>query len=242
MLQAWILRLRTLLQGKVILAVCLGFILAIGLSYYIIEQNLGKSKILNIEGNDAKPAAEEQSEGQSAADIVVDISGAVEKPGLYKLSALSRVGDVVNAAGGISKDASLEYVSKNLNLAQKLEDTQKIYVPFEWDLYENEEYDIQPLIIKTASNITTGSQYPASDNSKTTTSGSSKSTISPSGSSQKTNVNKASLEELDKLSGIGPVYAKKIIDNRTYKDYTELVTKAGVPKSTLEKIKDEISY
>jgi competence protein ComEA len=242
MLQAWILRLKTLLQGKVILAASLGFILAIGLSYYIMEQSLGKDRISDIEGNSAKPAAQKQDEELAIAEIVVDISGAVEKPGLYKLGVSSRVGDVVNAAGGISKDASLEYVSKNLNLAQKLEDTQKIYVPFEWDLYDSEEYDVQPLIIKTTSNITASSQPMASDNPKIAISDASKSNVSPGSSPQKTNVNKASIEELDKLPGIGPVYAKKIVDNRLYKDYAELVSKSGVPKSTLEKIKDEILF
>jgi len=232
MLQAWILRLRILFQSKVVLAASLGFLIAIGMSYYIIDKNQNNGRIFNIGTYDKQPAAQEPNVVVGSANIVIDISGAVEKPGLYKLMVSSRVGDAVNAAGGISKDASLEYISKNLNLAQKLEDTQKIYVPFEWDLYENEVYDIQPLVVKTGPSITVSSQ-PSTANLPNNP---------VPDSSGKTNANKASLEDLDKLSGIGPVYAQKIVDNRPYKDYIELSTKSGIPKSTLEKIKDLVSY
>ncbi len=63
--------------------------------------------------------------------ISVDVSGAVKTPGVYQLSDTSRIEDAVKAAGGFSEKANQEYISKSLNLAQKLSDGSKVYVPFE---------------------------------------------------------------------------------------------------------------
>lgn len=65
----------------------------------------------------------------NANEISVDVSGSVIAPGVYQLSANSRVEDAIKAAGGFAASASAEYISKNLNLAQKITDGVKIYVP-----------------------------------------------------------------------------------------------------------------
>jgi len=56
----------------------------------------------------------------------------------------------------------------------------------------------------------------------------------------KVDINAATADELDKLPGIGPAYAKKIIDNRPYKTKNELVSKKVIPQSTYDKIKDQV--
>jgi len=61
--------------------------------------------------------------------IKVDIEGAVEKPGVYEIPFDSRIEDVLISAGGLSVKADREYVSKSVNLAQKLIDGAKIYIP-----------------------------------------------------------------------------------------------------------------
>lgn len=68
--------------------------------------------------------------------IKVDISGAVKSPGVYSLTSSDRVEDLVKAAGGFESSASAEYVSKQLNLSQKISDGQKVYIPFEGESYQ----------------------------------------------------------------------------------------------------------
>lgn len=63
------------------------------------------------------------------AKIMVDVEGGVISPGVYSLATSARVQDVLIAAGGLSNDADRSWVEKNLNLASKLIDGQKIYVP-----------------------------------------------------------------------------------------------------------------
>jgi competence protein ComEA len=205
-----------------------------GLTYYFIGERVVANA--DISADTTTPAAEDLS-GQQ---IVVDISGAVIKPGIYKLDSDLRVGDLIALAGGMSADASIQYVARKLNLAQKIEDSQKIYIPFEWDTYVDEEFSLVPITVATPA-ISSGSQNASSISSGPPVNSGSQ-TSGGSTASQKTNVNSASVESLDGLPGIGPAYAQRIIDNRQYKNYEELVSKSKVPKTTLEGIKDLITY
>ena len=73
--------------------------------------------------------------------IYVDVSGAVVSPGIYQLNSLSRVADAIEAAKGFAKDASQIYIAQHFNLAQVLEDGQKIYIPFEGENLGNDSSD-----------------------------------------------------------------------------------------------------
>ena len=67
----------------------------------------------------------------------------------------------------------------------------------------------------------------------------------PSQSSGKINLNSASLSQLDTLSGIGPVYAQRIIDyrnaNNGFKSIEEIKNIKGIGDKTFEKFKDKIT-
>ncbi len=62
--------------------------------------------------------------------LKVHLAGAVRQPGLYDVPAGARVGDLVEAAGGLAADADEAAV----NLAERLRDEQQIYVPVEGEL------------------------------------------------------------------------------------------------------------
>lgn len=65
------------------------------------------------------------SVGGASSDVVVHVAGAVERPGVYRLPAGSRVDDAVRRAGGAAAAAGLEAV----NLAARLADGQQVVVP-----------------------------------------------------------------------------------------------------------------
>jgi len=61
----------------------------------------------------------------SEGDIVIDVTGAVNRPGVYRLPAGARVTDAVHRAGGATGGARLEAI----NLAARLADGQQVVVP-----------------------------------------------------------------------------------------------------------------
>src|SRR5512143_1319511 len=58
--------------------------------------------------------------------MVVHVTGAVPRPGVYALPQGARVQDAISAAGGFLAEAD----KANINLAQKLDDGEKLDIPF----------------------------------------------------------------------------------------------------------------
>ncbi len=148
--------------------------------------------------------------------VVMEIAGEVEKPGVYKLQNGSRIEDALVVAGGLSQNADRSWVEKSLNRAAKLSDGQKVYIPgvgehFDWLSAKN-----------------SGTYQNTS------------SVFSERGSGL-TNINTASLSQLDSLPGIGQVYAQNIIEHRPYSSIEELLSKGVLKKTVYEKIKDKIT-
>lgn len=88
---------------------------------------LGLISLLASSPTEERIIFEDQKETRQ--EMVIDIEGAVIKPGVYKLPTDSRIKDALIAASGLSGDADRDWVAKNLNLAQKLTDGGKVYVP-----------------------------------------------------------------------------------------------------------------
>ncbi len=106
-------------KNKIPIGLALVGLILIGiglLSTSLLQENRSSIEIL---------PAEERSE----ETLFVDLEGAVEKPGLYELPVEARMNDLLIRAGGLSASADREWVEKNLNLAQKLADGAKIYIP-----------------------------------------------------------------------------------------------------------------
>jgi len=94
------------------------------------------ARAIRSEGGGAEPSFAADSGGGSssgggftlsgqASDLVVDVTGAVERPGVYRLPAGSRVEDAIERAGGAGPKAELEAV----NRAARLADGQQVVVP-----------------------------------------------------------------------------------------------------------------
>lgn len=96
-----------------------GLLLAVGvLSVVVISSRTGAEELV------IQKAGEEIQ-----TNIFIDVGGAVIKPGVYELKTGVRVNEALIAAGGLGEEADREWVEKNLNLAQKVTDGQKIYIP-----------------------------------------------------------------------------------------------------------------
>jgi competence protein ComEA len=151
--------------------------------------------------------ATESSRPKQEKGIQVYISGAVKKPGVYSLQANARVSDGIELAGGFSSKADGNQIAQNLNLAEKLQDAQHIYVP---SLGESHIPDsASTSYLKTAST--------------------------------KINVNIASESELESLTGVGPVTAKKIVEARPYTSFQDFVKRANISSRLAEQIQGEIT-
>jgi len=64
-----------------------------------------------------------------AEDLVVDVGGAVARPGVYRLPEGSRVADAIEAAGGYGGAVDVALVDRQLNLAAVVRDGEKVRVP-----------------------------------------------------------------------------------------------------------------
>jgi competence protein ComEA len=84
-------------------------------------------------GESAKPITftgiEESSPSALSRQVVVDVEGAVARPGVYQLAEGSRVEDLIATAGGLTQAADDAWVGKSLNRAALLQDGGKLFIP-----------------------------------------------------------------------------------------------------------------
>jgi competence protein ComEA len=126
------------------------------------------------------------------AHVVVDVAGAVAKPGVVTLRSGARVVDAIAAAGGAHPDADLD----RLNLAARLTDGERIAVPVRG----------QPAPALDPAGGGTSGGAPAA--------GSSSAAATVPTPSSPLNVNDATEPQLEALPGIGPSLAAAIIAER----------------------------
>ncbi|HWQ89338.1 MAG TPA: helix-hairpin-helix domain-containing protein [Desulfitobacteriaceae bacterium] len=144
-------------------------------------------------------------------EIVVYISGAVEKAGLVRLTPEARLDDALQQVQPLP-EADLEA----LNPAERLKDGQKIVIP----------YQEQAANSLDAQNLGQAAVKETGQNS-----------ISAGG---KININTAGEAELDKLPGVGPALAQRIIQYRTenglFVQPEDLQNVSGIGPKTYEKM------
>lgn len=170
-----------------------------------------------------------------ACKIHVDVSGALKQPGVFCLEEGSMVIDAITKAGGFTNQVAYRFVARKINLSQVLVNNQKIYIPYE------EETDCKLLSfipqakeVETIINNTSGIEMPTSE-----INGSGDETNNGAGGGC-ININTATLEELDTLSGVGPSMAQKIVEGRPYSNVNDLLNISGIGEATFAKFKDKI--
>jgi len=151
-------------------------------------------------------------------ELVVYVSGMVGHPGVLKVNAGARAIDVVNTAGGLLQGADVT----KINLAQPVKDGMQIHIPG-----------------RPQDPVAAANGYPATPGAQAA--------AKPSSPQQaKININTASAAELDKLPGVGPALAGRIIEyrnaNGSFKAGEELKKVKGLGESKYEKLKDKIVW
>lgn len=150
--------------------------------------------------------------------MVVHIDGKVKNPGVYEIEMGKRIKDIVEMAGGLLKEADLE----EINLAMKLVDGEKIYIPS-----KNEKN-----MIEKHKNI--GNWERKENDSK------------PQNKVRnKININRATEEELEEIPGIGKEMARRIIEYRKEKgkfsSKEELKEIKGIGEVKYKKLENDIT-
>ena len=167
------------------------------------------------------------TQGEGSREIVVHVSGAVEKPGVYKFNNEARINDALDRAVPLAQGDI-----QGLNLAAPLKDGQKIMVPLK-------QQDTQPSLSGgkgSAMGQQTLSKYPSGKAVPTTT-------AQPS--SDRVNINRASSKELEVLPGVGPALSQRIVSYRENNGFfgseEEIKDVPGIGEKLYERIKENIT-
>ena len=215
---------RALLTPAVLKVVVTGFgALVCGALAFVLAFADGAAETLVVDGGPPLPVAGGSgaidSTGLGGApvggEIVVEMVGAVPRPGVFRLPAGSRVGDLLAAAGGYGPRVDTVRAERELNLAATLRDGDQVRVP-------------------------SRDEAPAGG-----TAGGDPSTApadSPAGTP--VDLNQATQAELEALPGIGPATAQKIIAAREEAPFAaveELRTRGVLGEKTFEKLRELVA-
>ena len=179
-------------------------------------------------------------DGANTVEIICDISGAVKMPGIYILNENARLVDLIEAAGGLSSEADIDII----NQARYLTDGEKVYIPTraETEAVGGEATPGNGPGINT--NPTTNPYMENAVNSNG--SGGQSSGVGGSQSNDgRININTATFDELQKIPGVGPVTAEKIItyreSNGGFSATEELKNISGIGEKTYKKMEEYVT-
>ncbi|MCK8825199.1 helix-hairpin-helix domain-containing protein [Fuchsiella alkaliacetigena] len=158
---------------------------------------------------------------ETKEQIMVQIGGAVNKPGVYQLEVDSRLFELIEEAGGPSAKADLD----NVNLVKRLSDSEQIVIPEK----TVEEEQREEVAVEESEREESVETEPITSTAKDT---------------DKVDLNNASQTELEELQGVGPVTAQNIIEYRQseggFNKIEEIKEVSGVGEVTYQQIKDEL--
>lgn len=204
-------------KDKILIGIAI--IVLVGFGYYKSNSdNLNNNQIQTLVDTKSTESINEKSENNTQnrednSTTMCQIDGCVNKPGVYSLKKDDRIKDIVELAGGFTQDAD----TKSVNLAMKLKDEMKVYIPSKTETSKAQNNNIE------SSDIVT---------------------IKDNNSNSLVNINTADSNKLQTLPGIGPSKAKKIIEFREknqFKKIEEIKNVDGIGDKTFESLKSLIT-
>ena len=222
-------------KQKIVIGI-IGAIIIMAFLYYIYAKE--DDSIISTEENITENVVEKSEKSEKTTNeetnkIVVHVSGAVNQEGIIELQENSRISDAINIAGGLKENAD----TKHINLAFKLEDGMKIYIPtIEETKEQNTQIQNQNRIDETSKYVTSSSGVVQEEQTNGQQSEQKK--------NEKININTATQTELETLPGIGPATSLKIInyreENGKFETIEEIKEVSGIGDAKYENIKDLI--
>ena len=209
---------RVLISITSILLITGGTILGI---YYFLslehESKVIEEKLIEENKEEQEKDENSQAKAKTLKNFVVDIKGQIKKPGTYEVTENTRVIDVINKAGGLTKDADTSLI----NLSKKVFDEMVIVV--------HSKEDVQTKKTTELNDIENNASINNSENNLV----------------GKININLATQEELQTLPGIGSSKAQDIInyrnENGKFTSIEEIINVSGIGESLFDKIKENIT-
>lgn len=220
-------------------------ILVIFISYFMINISNDEYEIIKEE-----IVVEEEVKIIDSSNYYIDIKGEVKNPGVYEISRDSRIIDVINIAGGLTKNADTSL----LNLSKKVTDEMSIKIYSKTEVKKaKESIKKEPEVIEIIKEIekecvcpeveyicdikndavieeVTKQEESKNEEVKTEVNNDAKEEIKDTSPSLETNgndnklvnINTATKEELMTLSGIGESKAENIIEYRSKNKFVKL--------------------
>lgn len=220
--------------GVIVIAIIIFMIINLG---KIKEfENKENDKMTNVENiintdNDKSEENKEQKDDNSKEQIVngggifVYIDGYINNPGVYEIKENDRIKTLIDKAGGFKEGYSI----KNINLAAKLSDGDKIYIP---SVSEEKVSENNNNI-----NINSSGKGQNVKNDRNN--------VSVMKNNSKININTANISELKQITGIGESTANKIIDYREnvgkFKKIEDIKEVKGIGDAKYESLKNKIT-
>lgn len=191
--------------------------------YIQTDHQLNEGKIKIRQGN--QPVKEKKVfTKKQPTKIFIDLSGAVLKPDLYEMKVGDRLNDLFKKSGGLAKNADRDFFARNFNLANRLVNGEKIYIPNRQEVRKGLFQEPERII-----------DYNNGDEEETGQENNNSST-----NKDRININQASQATLETLPGIGAATALKIINGRPYRSIQELLTRKILTQSVFNKIKGKV--
>ena len=156
------------------------------------------------------PAAAPLGMPRHPARIYVDVAGAVRRPSLYILPPGSRVMQAVQAAGGPTAAADMDAV----NLAQPVTDGEKVFIPKLGAVSVAPTPSLLPAAPLAAKPTPAPEAVSVAAVKTSKGSGSSRSGKITAESGEQIGLNSATTEQLERLPGVGPSMAARILAYR----------------------------
>lgn len=200
---------RECLIGLIAIVVCGGL--------WLTRQNKGNNSSPQF-ATESSTKMKPTSSTRQSATICVDVKGAVNRAGVYRLPKGSRVEEALKAASGQTPEADMNQV----NLAKQLQDAQVVYIP------------------KHGEKVPTEFGGQSSDTSSGANAGSDSADKGPI-----VNLNSATKDQLQQLTGVGDKKADLIVAYRqahgSFKSVDDLKKVQGFGDKTVAKLKDQLA-